>query len=54
MPRLPRNSGKDTVQALRLAGFVMFDQEGSHVYLHLRIGDRVTRRVTVAVHARAF
>lgn len=53
MPRLPRISGKDTVQALRRAGFVVFDQEGSHVYLHLRIGDRFTHRVTVPVHGKS-
>jgi predicted RNA binding protein YcfA (HicA-like mRNA interferase family) len=54
MPRLPRKSWKEAVQALRLAGFAVFDQEGIHVYLHLRIGDPVTHRVTVPVHARAF
>lgn len=52
MPRLPRVSGKDAVQALRRAGFVIFDQEGSHVYLHRRIGDRFTHRVTVPLHGK--
>ena len=52
MPRLPRVSGKDAVQALRRAGFVVFDQEGSHLYLHRRIGDRFTHRVTVPVHGK--
>ena len=52
MPRLPRVSGKDAVQALRRAGFVVFDQEGSHVYLHRRIGDCFTYRVTVPVHGK--
>ena len=52
MPRLPRVSGKETVRALQRAGFVVFDQEGSHVYLHRRIGDRFTHRVTVPVHGQ--
>jgi predicted RNA binding protein YcfA (HicA-like mRNA interferase family) len=52
MPRLPRVSGTDAVQALRRAGFVVFDQEGSHLYLHRRVGDRFTHRVTVPVHGK--
>lgn len=50
MPRLPRVSGKEVIRALQRTGFVVFDQEGSHVYLHRRLGDRLTHRVTVPVH----
>ena len=52
MPRLPRISGKDTVRALQRAGFEVFDTEGSHVYLHKRIGDRFIGRVTIPVHGK--
>ena len=52
MPRLPRVSGKETIRALQRAGFVVFDQEGSHVYLHRRLGDRFTHRVTVPAHGQ--
>lgn len=52
MPRLPRVSGKETIRALQRAGFVVFDQEGSHVYLHRRLGDRFTHRVIVPVHGQ--
>lgn len=52
MPRLPRVSGKDAVHALLRAGFVVFDQEGSHLYLHRQTGDRFTHRVTVPVHGK--
>ena len=52
MPRLPRVSGKDVVRALRRAGFTQFDQEGSHVFLHKRVGDRFPHRVTVPVHGQ--
>lgn len=50
MPRLPRISGKDTIQALKRAGFSVFDQTGSHVYLHRFDGVNFGPRVTVPVH----
>lgn len=50
MPRLPRVSGKDTVRALKRAGFEQFDQTGSHVYLHRFDGVQFGPRVTVPVH----
>lgn len=52
MPRLPRATGKQVVQALKRAGFEVFDQSGSHVYLHRRTGEQWTERITVPVHAR--
>ena len=52
MPRLPRVSGKQAIRALLRAGFIQFDQEGSHIYLHRRIGDHFTHRVTVPVHGK--
>lgn len=51
MPRLPRVTGKDIIRALTKAGFKIFDSEGSHVYLHKRIGDVFGPRVTVPVHS---
>ena len=51
MPRLPRATGKDVIRALLKAGFEMFDQEGSHVYLHKRTGDTFGPRVTVPLHS---
>lgn len=50
MPRLPRVSGKDAVRALQRAGLRVFDQSGSHVYLHKFDGQRFGPRVTVPVH----
>jgi len=50
MPRLPRISGKDAIRALRQAGFAVFDQTGSHVYLHRFDGAQFGPRVTVPVH----
>lgn len=50
MPRLPRVSGKDAVRALKRAGFVVFDQTGSHIYLHRFDGVKFGPRVTVPVH----
>lgn len=50
MPRLPRTSGKDTVRVLKRAGFHVFDQSGSHVYLHKFDGEKFGPRVTVPVH----
>jgi predicted RNA binding protein YcfA (HicA-like mRNA interferase family) len=50
MPRLPRISGKDAIRALRRAGFAVFDQTGSHVYLHRFDGARFGPRVTIPVH----
>ena len=52
MPRLPRVSGKDTVRALQRAGFAVFDQTGSHVYLHRFDGTTYGPRVTVPVHGQ--
>ena len=50
MPRLPRISGKDTVRALQRANFTVFDQTGSHMYLHRFDGAQFGPRVTVPVH----
>ena len=50
MPRLPRVSGKDIVRALQCAGFEVFDQTGSHIYLHKFDGIEFGSRVTVPVH----
>ena len=51
MPHLPRATGKQVVQALKRAGFEVFDQSGSHVYLHRWTGEQWTERITVPVHA---
>ena len=51
MPRLPRITGKVVIRALQKAGFSVFDQEGSHVYLHIRKGDAFGPRVTVPLHS---
>jgi predicted RNA binding protein YcfA (HicA-like mRNA interferase family) len=51
VPRLPRVTGKDVVSALLKSGFEIFDQEGSHVYLHKRIGDTFGSRITVPMHS---
>lgn len=51
MPRLPRVTGKDVISALQKAGFSVFDQEGSHVYLHIRQGDAFGSRVTEPLHS---
>lgn len=52
MTRLPRISGKDVVQRLKKLGFEVFDQSGSHVYLHKwdQKQNNWTQRVTVPVH----
>ena len=52
MPRLPRISGKDTVRKLKDLGFEVFDQSGSHVYLHKWDAEESnwSHRVTVPVH----
>ena len=52
MPRLPRISGKDTIRKLKHLGFEVFDQSGSHVYLHKRDSEQNnwSHRVTVPVH----
>lgn len=50
MPRLPRVSGKDTIRALQRAGLRVFDQSGSHVYLHKFDGQKFGPRVTIPVH----
>jgi predicted RNA binding protein YcfA (HicA-like mRNA interferase family) len=48
--KFPIASGKDTVKALQRADFEVFDQEGSHVYLHKWENERWGKRVTVPVH----
>ncbi len=48
MTRLPRITGKDTLQALHKAGFEQVRVHGSHHYLYNRAKDRL---VTVPVHA---
>lgn len=50
MPKLPRVSGKDTIKVLCGLGFKIFDQTGSHVYLHKFDGINFGPRVTVPVH----
>jgi len=50
MPRLPRVTGTQVVRALERAGFEVFDQSASHVYLHRWNGMTWTQRVTVPVH----
>lgn len=50
--RAPRVSGKDVIRALQKVGFQVFDQEGSHVYLHRWEKDRWGRRITVPVHGK--
>jgi len=51
-PKLPRMTGKDLIRALRRHGLEVFDQEGSHVFLHRRLPDgRFSNRGTVPVHA---
>ena len=50
MPRLPRITGKEVVRKLKSFGFEVFDQSGSHLYLHRWRHDRWTERVTVPVH----
>lgn len=50
MPRLPRVSGKDTIRTLQRAGFRIFDQTGSHVYLHKFDGIKFGPRITIPVH----
>ncbi|MBI2061319.1 MAG: type II toxin-antitoxin system HicA family toxin [Nitrospirae bacterium] len=49
MPRIP---GKEAVRVLPRAGFEVFDQEGSHVYLHKRVGDSFAGRVTIPLHGK--
>jgi predicted RNA binding protein YcfA (HicA-like mRNA interferase family) len=51
MSRLPRATGKEAMRALRRLGFTVFDQTGSHVYLHRSNGDFFGPRVTIPVHA---
>ena len=50
MSRLPRVTGKDTVRALHRAGFRIFDQTGSHVYLNKFDGMKFSTRVTIPIH----
>ena len=52
MSRLPRISGKGTIQKLKGLGFEVFDQSGSQVYLHKWDDEQNnwSQRVTVPVH----
>ena len=52
MIRLPRISGKDAIRKLKNLGFEVFDQSGSHVYLHQWDAEENnwSQRVTVPVH----
>ena len=52
MVRLLRISGKDLVRKLKALGFEVFDQSGSHVYLHKwdEEQNNWSQRVTVSVH----
>ncbi len=52
MVRLLRISGKDVVRKLKALGFEVFDQSGSHVYLHKWDDEQNnwSHRVTVPVH----
>jgi len=52
MPRLPRATARQVIRALKKTGFEVFDQTGSHVYLHRWEGDKWGKRVTVPLHAR--
>ncbi|HJW84092.1 MAG TPA: type II toxin-antitoxin system HicA family toxin [Anaerolineae bacterium] len=52
MPRLPRVTSRQVIRALTKAGFEVFDQSGSHVYLHRWQGDKWTERVTIPHHPR--
>ena len=49
---MPRISGKEAIQRLKKLGFEVFDQSGSHVYLHKwdEEQNNWTQRVTVPVH----
>ena len=50
MPRLPRVSGKQLIEALRKKGYDVFNIRGSHHYFHRWEGDRWSPIVTVPVH----
>ena len=52
MTRLPRVSGKEVIRRLKKLDFEVFDQSGSHVYLHKwdQRQNTWTQRVTVPVH----
>ena len=52
MVRLPRISGKDAVRKLKGFGFEVFDQSGSHMFLHQWDVEQKnwSQRVTVPVH----
>ena len=50
MPKLPRITGKETIRKLRRLDFEVFDQTGSHVYLHKWERNQWNQRVTVPVH----
>lgn len=54
MSRLPRISGKETIRRLKKLGFEIFDQSGSHVYLHKwdQQQNIWTQRITVPVHGQ--
>jgi predicted RNA binding protein YcfA (HicA-like mRNA interferase family) len=49
---LPRARGGQVVQAIRLAGFEVLGQSGSHLCLQRWTGVHWTERITVPVHAR--
>jgi predicted RNA binding protein YcfA (HicA-like mRNA interferase family) len=52
VPKLPRVTSRQVIKALEKVGFQVFDQSGSHVYLHRWQGDKWTERVTLPHHAR--
>jgi predicted RNA binding protein YcfA (HicA-like mRNA interferase family) len=52
MPKLPRVTSRQAIRALQNAGFAVFDQTGSHVYLHRWQNDKWTERVTIPQHPR--
>lgn len=52
MPRLPRVTSRQIIRALEKVGFEVFDQSGSHVFLHRWQGDKWTERVTIPQHPR--
>jgi len=52
MPKLPRVSGKEVIKALERAGFEVFDQTGSHVYLHKWERENWSKRITIPVHGK--
>ena len=49
MLRLPRVSGKEVVRKLKRLEFEVFDQTGSHIYLHKWDKDSWSSRVIVPI-----